>query len=65
MIHVHEDSLSDGTKFVMVEHNDESSAFFEGDYDCLKNHLINIGVDEGNAESITETYKYILKNEKI
>ena len=51
----------DDTEFIKVENGDEMAVFFEGDYHCFYNHLINVGIDKATAMELRETYKLILK----
>lgn len=51
----------DNTEFVKVEEADGKVAvFFEGDYLCFYNHLMNVGIDRVTAIKLSENYKEIL-----
>ncbi|MCP4973834.1 MAG: hypothetical protein GY914_09205 [Prochlorococcus sp.] len=51
----------DNTEFVKVEEaNGQVAVFFEGDYMCFYNHLMNVGIDKATAKTLRETYKTIL-----
>jgi len=62
MIKVTKERMTDdNTEFIKVENGDEMAVFFEGDYHCFYNHLMNVGVDKATAMTLRETYKQVLK----
>jgi hypothetical protein len=62
MIKITKEIMTDETDFIKVEEADGKVAvFFEGDYMCFYNHLINIGMDRATATELKETYKKVLQ----
>jgi len=62
MIQITKEKMNDdNTEFVKVEEgNGQVAVFFEGDYMCFYNHLMNIGIDKATAKTLRETYKTLL-----
>tara|TARA_R100000951_G_C2616969_1_gene173105 strand:- start:248 stop:436 length:189 start_codon:yes stop_codon:yes gene_type:complete len=62
MVHISKETMNDdNTEFVKVEEDDgKVSVFFEGDYRCFYNHLMNVGIDKHTANELSKTYKDIL-----
>ncbi len=62
MIKVTKEKMNDdNTEFIKVESGDEIAVFFEGDYHCFYNHLMNVGIDKASAMTLRGTCKQVLK----